>query len=95
MTNFITLLRAEFTKLAEQFSYIHVRNVTSTDLFYSDGTSRDAVFKVVIDAPGDVLRVGYVWDDGRFTLLGKMEYNELFETCVREASRKWSGNKPA
>lgn len=90
MTNFVTLLRAEFTKLTQQFSYIQVRDVTPTDLFYSDGISRDAVFKVVIDAPGDVVRVSYVWDDGRFTLLGKMEYKELFDECVREASRKWS-----
>ena len=89
MSNFVELLRAEFTKLAEQFSYIQVRNVTPTDLFYSDGISKDAVFKVVIDAPDGVVRVGYVWDDGRYMLLGKMEYNKLFEACVSEASRKW------
>lgn len=90
MANFITLLRAEFTKLAQQFSYIQVRDVTPTDLFYSDGASRDAAFKVVIDAPDGVVRVGYIWDDGRFTLVGKMEYNEMFKACIAEASRKWS-----
>jgi hypothetical protein len=89
MTNFVGLLRAEFTKLAQQFSYIQVRDVTSTDLFYSDGISKDAVFKVVIYAPDDVVCVGYVWDDGRYTLLGKMEYNEMFKACVAMASRKW------
>ena len=90
MTNFVKLLRAEFTKLAQQFSYIQVRDVTSTDLFYSDGISKDAVFKVVIDASNGIVHVGYVWNDGRFTLLGRTEYNEMFEACVAEASRKWN-----
>jgi hypothetical protein len=90
MTNFVTLLRAEFTKLAQQFSYIQVHDVTSTDLFYSDGISKDAVFKVVIYAPDSNVCVGYVWHDGRFILLGDMKYNELFEGCVRKASRKWN-----
>jgi hypothetical protein len=86
MANFVTLLRAEFTKLAQQFSYIQILNITPTDLFYSDGISKDAVFKIVIYAPDSNLCVGYVWDDGRFILLGDMKYNELFEGCVREAS---------
>ena len=89
MTDFPTLLRASFDTL-NIWPNVYVKDITDVDIYYSDGASYGAIFKVcVYQDVNKLLGITYVFSDGRFTLLAEKNYNELFAGCVAEASRKW------
>ena len=90
MTDFITYLRNCFPLLKDQWPGVKLDTVTDTDLFYSDGSSAGAVFKLVaLDANRYDVCVVYVFPTGDFTRVTNPLVNQCVFQWVAMAKAAW------